>query len=159
MNRIKWKKTDLENAHINSLDSEFMEKCGLPNLQNDELEFFVDKLIPTINGTDCHYVGKYGILNDVPLYVRESIKGIWTIDEVSNNPILVNSSTKIFSKFIELRQKYLLDIGKLIPSTMQEEFVLIIKKTMEEIDEPAIKNSLVWGPFMEDLCNQSVYYG
>lgn len=158
MNRTKWEIEILEKMNINPTDREFLAQIGLPNLKHDELEFSNTLLAEVFEGTDCHRIGTYGILNEVPLFIRETIPGIWTIDEETNEPLSVNSTTKTFSKFISLREKYLLDIGVLIPPQIQEEFVLVIKKAMEKIDPIAMATSCIWNPFMEDICNQVTYY-
>lgn len=158
MNRVKWERTALENARINSSDSEFMAKYGMPNLKSDELEFSTNYLLKALNGTDCHRIGTYGILNDVHLFVRESVAGVWIVDEDTTQLILVNSSTSALSNFIGLREKYLLDIEMYLPAKLREEFVTIVKKTMEEIDPTVMTTNGIWGPFMQDMCNQLVYY-
>jgi hypothetical protein len=159
MNYTKWDIDELNRAKINHSDAAYMSDYGMPNLRHDELEFSTGLLLPANKATDCHRIGTYGILNDLLLYVRESSAGVWTIDEATSQPVLVNSSARAFSNFIALREKYLLDVGKLLPATIQETFISVIKKAMEAIDPSAFSEGTVWGPFMEDICNQAAYYG
>jgi len=158
MNRTKWEASALANAKINESEAEYLATHGLPNLKHDELEFAVDQLGRQPEGTDCHQVGTYGILNDVPLFVRESTGGMWTIDEDSNEFILVNSSARSFVQFVSLREKYLLDMNKLLPSKVQEQFVLVVRAAMEDIDSAAFGENSLWGPFIGDVCNQVAFY-
>jgi hypothetical protein len=158
MNRIKWDAAALGKAEINESDAEFLSKYGLPNLEHDELVFSTDELAATIASTDCHRIGTYGILNNVPLFVRESTPGVWTIDEDTNELVLVNSSARAFAQFIALREKYLLDMGKLLPPKVQQAFVSVIKSAMEDIDLVAFAGNSLWGPFMEDVGNQAAFY-
>ncbi|MEZ6141900.1 MAG: SUKH-4 family immunity protein [Zavarzinella sp.] len=158
MNETKWEASALANSNINESDAEYLATHGLPNLKHDNLEFAVDQLGTQPEGTDCHQVGTYGILNDVPLYVRESTAGVWSIDEDSNEFILVNSSVRSFAQFVSLRERYLLDMNKLLPAKVQEQFVLAIKAAMEDIDSAAFGESSLWGPFIDDICNQVAFY-
>jgi hypothetical protein len=157
--RIKWDDAALQRANINSADREFMINFGLPILKHDELEFSTHLLLPVVEGTDCHRIGTYGILNDVPLFVRQSVSGVWTISKEGNQPILVNSTTRTFSHFIGLRENYLLNINKWLPCRVQQDFVRVIIKAMEDIDPPAMASRCLWSAFMEDIFNQAAYHG
>ena len=79
MERTKWNPAHLSKAQINPIDSEFLSRLGLPSLKNDELTYSPELLPDSIEGTDCHLIGIYGIWNDLPLYVRESTAGVWMI--------------------------------------------------------------------------------
>ena len=144
MHRTRWRRAVLNDMCINEIDHDFMATVGLPHLQHDDLEFFTNPVLPTHEGTDCHRIGTYGLFNDCPLFVRESVSGVWTVDEETNEPLLVNSSAKTFSQFVGLREKYLLDMSKYLPDEVQEEFVVVIKKAMKHIDPIAMEEPFLF---------------
>ncbi len=152
MSRTKWDKAALESAKINSADSEFMADIGLKGLDSNELAYAPQDLAAVVPGTDCHRIGAM-TLGEVPLYVRESIAGVWTIDETQGRPVLVNSSARTFSLFVVLWQKYLCDFTQHVPQRYQERFLRVIQDSMKELDSAAFYSESHWSFFMEHLCD------
>ena len=157
LKRTKWPQAFLTELDVTADDQEFLVNCGLPNLEADELCFFTEPKHTKCNTLDCYWIGTFGIFNDIPLVVRPKIPGIWTIDDKTSKPIMANSSARLFSRFVGIRHKYLLDFEAFIPNDLRFDFVTIIKKAMEEIDPEAMASETIWGQFMDDMSNHAVY--
>ena len=157
MERTKWNPAHLSKAQINPIDSEFLSRLGLPSLKNDELTYSPELLPDSIEGTDCHLIGICGIWNDLPLYVRESTAGVWMINENDGQPVMINSSCNAFSRFLGLREKYLLDMGQYLPAKVQFAFVMIIRKAMQEIDQAAMTVESFWDLSMQDVADEVTF--
>lgn len=147
---VKYHPDSLLGLELDNDDYEFLTKVGLSNLDSDDLIFFPE-IAKNSSKSGYHQIGKYGILNDLPLYVRTEIGGVWILDDRLPDPILMNSSVKSLSRFISIRQKYLLDMGKFIPSKMKVPFVGVIANCLEEIDAAAMQPGQIWHQCMSDL--------